>query len=477
MKNNERKDLGYQGEGYQKLLVKCLVEDQHFFIKLYPILDQNAFTYKELRQIVAFMKERYFATESVPTYVSLKIMANSKIMDDVSRELVIALLSEIRDSKIDDILLIEEEAIEFFKQQNLIKAIRKAEDIIKKGEHYRYSEIEGFFQDALKVNRIENTSFRLFENIESDLRDDYRHTIPTGATKLDEVLYGGIGRGELGLIVCPLGVGKTSSTTGFAAHAATYKCEENNYGGYKVLHIFFEDNDVVIRRKYYGYKLNIDAEELSKPGIRDYAIAELSKDDEIRRMLTSNIKCCHLETGEVSASDIEIELRKHIASGFQPDMVILDYFECLRPEKKSDFNDSEWSREGVSMRKLERLVNKYNIAMWVPVQGTKSSIGAEYVGMLQAGGSVKKTQIGHIVITFAQTEEQKSNGVLTLRISKFRAGRVKESVFEGVEFNNGTCKFNFDSFGTTNGLENKWGTQNSADGVSPEEVIRRAKKV
>lgn len=94
---------------------------------------------------------------------------------------------------------------------------------------------------------------KLFQNIENDFSEDYRITIPTGADKLDDALYGGLAKGQLGVIIAPMGTGKTSATTGFAANAALHKCKENNYKGWKVLHVFFEDEDVDIRRKYYGF--------------------------------------------------------------------------------------------------------------------------------------------------------------------------------------------------------------------------------
>lgn len=80
--------------------------------------------------------------------------------------------------------------------------------------------------------------FRLFDDIDNDLRDDYRQTISTGCEELDKALYGGLGKGELGLIISPLGTGKTSVSTGFAAAAATTFTEANNWMGYKVLHFF-----------------------------------------------------------------------------------------------------------------------------------------------------------------------------------------------------------------------------------------------
>lgn len=234
----------------------------------------------------------------------------------------------------------------------------------------------------------------------------------------------------------------TSVTTGFAAAAALAKTDANNDNGYKVLHLFFEDEEVNIRRKYYGYVLDIDACELSLPDVKPLAIERLNQQTEIRQMLRNNIKCKRLSTGEVSASQIKSEINRQMALGFRPDLVIIDYFECLARERNSRTNnDSEWTGEAVSMRKLESLCKELDIAMWVPVQGTKGSIGQEYVGLMHAGGSVAKTQIGHIVIQLAQTKAQKTQGLMNVYIGKLRAVRIDRDEFLNVKFNNGTCKF------------------------------------
>lgn len=575
-KTVDRSNLGYLGQEFQFKLVKCFIEDQKFFINIQHIIDQNMFTDENLRRIVGFMKDRYNFTETVTTYSELKIIIRSKIMDAVSVEMVIATLDKIEQYDLSGMDIIQDEAERFFKQQNLTRAINKAQEIIKKGDGSNYYQIEDLVKKALEVNTKQEFGWRLFENIESDLSEDYRITIPTGATKLDEALYGGLGKGELGIVIAPLGTGKaqplyskvlttdgyktmgemkvgmkvvgrngeintvigvfpqgirpiyevslsdgsfcrcdiehlwlvnesevitlkeiidrdykknqfsipkycentkvyienieyicdeeaqcimidsedhlyitdnyiithnTSCTTGFAAAAAIAKTNNNNNNGFKVLHFYFEDDDANIRRKYYGYVTDIDACDLSTPEWRPIAIERLNEDSDIRRMLHDNIMGERLSTGEVTASEIKRKIKSYIARGFKPDLVIVDYFECIKPEKSDDFGASEWSKEGISMRKLESTAKELNIAIWVPVQGTKDSIGAEIVGVNQAGGSVKKTQIGHVVITLAQTPEQKVQGKLNMFIGKLRAARIGRNRFMNIGFNNGTLKF------------------------------------
>ena len=810
-RNVDRSTLGYLGADFQLKLVKCFFEDQKYFISIQEIVDQNMFSNEHLRRIVGFMKDRYNFNETVTTYFEMETIIRSKVSDAIALEQLLAYIEKIKEMDLVGMDIVEEESEKFFKQQNLTKAINKAQDIIKNGDFSNYYTIEDIVKKALETNSKQDFGFRLFDNIETDLKEDYRTAIPTGADKLDKALYGGLGKGELGVIVAPPGTGKaqpltsrvltpngyklmgnmrigdyviggdglphkvigvypqgirpvykvefsngtscecdidhlwnvnsyyqrrtkkyvkisernktngkkkiavpdntfrtlslrqiidrgiikhfdgimhdryvfkvptimpvefksqeveidpylvgyyigdgcyqrqtitvgvqdkealyeqlspilendlhpyfyqdkncwsfnivgdtrkkcvsmlgigtsetkeipeiylwnnkdiriavlqglmdsdgtvdkrghsefstksrklaeqvqfivrslggyasikekntnyfskklnervdcglsyrvsitlcdssiklfrlerkqnrlkyrtkyneqiyitnvefvrndytqcilvdsdehlyvtedfivthnTSATTGFAANAAITKTEANNYKGYKVLHFFFEDDEVNVRRKYYGFVTDIDACTLSLPDVRPIAIERLNADTDVRKMLRENIIGERLSTGEIRASEIKNKIRQHIARGFKPDLIIIDYFECIKFEK-SDIGDSEWSKEGITMRKLESMAKEFDVAMWVPVQGTRDSIGAEIVGLMQAGGSVKKTQIAHVVITFGQTDEMKTQGKLNVFLGKFRAGRIDKNKFLNVYFNNGTCKF------------------------------------
>ena len=442
-RNVDKSTLGYLGADFQLKLVKCFFEDHKYFTSIQEIVDQNMFTNEHLRRIVGFMKDRYNFNETVTTYFEMETIIRSKVSDAISVEQLLSILDRINKMDLVGMDIVEEESEKFFKQQNLTKAMNKAQDIIKNGDFSNYYTIEDIVKKALETNTKQNFGFRLFENLDADLSEEYRTAIPTGADKLDNALYGGLGKGELGVIVAAPGIGKTSVTTGFAANAAIHKCEDNNFGGYKVLHFFFEDKETTIRRKYYGFVTDIDACELSKPDIRPIAIDRLNSYQDTRKMLKENIICERLSTGEVRASEIKNKIRHHIARGFKPDLIIIDYFECIKFEK-SEVGDSEWSKEGITMRKLEAMAKEFDVALWVPVQGTRDSIGAEIVGMMQAGGSVKKTQIAHVVITLGQTDEMKTQGRLNVFLGKFRAGRIDRNKFLNVYFNNGTCKFDMD---------------------------------
>lgn len=439
---DKKQNLMYLGDNFQKRLVKCFIEDQTFFTKLFPIIDQNLFTIDPIIQIVGILRNFYSNKEVVPTYDDVFICLNKDITNEIRLKECTEILTEIRDMPFGSIDLVEDEAERFFKQQSLMKAIGQVNNMLRKGSIKDYYVVEDVIKKAIELNNKEDIGYCLFENIENDLREDYRQTITTGCKELDESLYGGLGKGELGIIIAPLGTGKTSLSTGFAAAAATAKTKINNNKGYKVLHLFFEDEEVNINRKYYGYLTDFDACELSKPEIRPKVVEILKSDNEKVKMLKENIRALRLSSGEVTASDIKSIIKRHISHGFKPDLVVVDYFECLKPERiDNSMGDSEWSKEGVTMRKLESLCNEFKIGLWVPVQSTKGAIGSEIVGLAHAGGSVKKTQIGHVIISLAQTDEQKERGRLSLFIGKLRAAKLGRMSYKDVLFNNGTCKF------------------------------------
>ena len=437
-------DLGYLGIDFQHKFVKLFFEDSTFFTMINPIVDQNMFTEDVLRRIVGFMKDRYNESGVAPTYVDMDLYIRVHVHDAITLDTILSTLQVLREIDLVGQDIVKSEADKFFKQQNLTKAINKSIEIVKEGNVSKYYDIEDLIRSALDTNVSLDMGYNPMDGIDEALEENYRKVIPTGFSRLDKALYGGLGMGELGVIIAPSGVGKSSATTGFAASAATYKCKDNDYRGFKVLHIHFEDEDVNIKRKYYGWLTGVDAIDLSKPEFKENVKSRLKNElFEEAQMIKENLWCFHLPSGEVTVGRIEQIVKQGIARGFKPDLIIIDYFECLEYDS-ADKTDSEWSKEGRTMRKLEALAHKYEVGLWVPIQGTKDSFDKEILGLSSGGGSVKKIQIGHVIITLARTQEQKKNHRVTISLEKFRAGRMDDSVMPNVKFNNGTCRFEID---------------------------------
>ena len=226
----------------------------------------------------------------------------------------------------------------------------------------------------------------------------------------------------------------TSLTTAMASHAAI--------NGHKVLQIVFEDRIKQIQRKHIGRITGIEAKDLSKPGIVEQVKKTLEQFPD-KEKLQENLRIVKFPSGEKTARQIEKFIKKLINSGFKPELTIIDYFECLEHESDRSTNN-EFEKEGKTMRRLEAMAGELDMALWVPSQGTKDSINLELVTMDKIGGSVKKAQIAHVIMSIARTVEDISNNKATIAILKNRAGKSGK-VLNGVDFNNGTCRISTDS--------------------------------
>jgi len=430
----KRSDLGYLGETFQYRLTHEFMENHTFFEDLSSIIDQNMFTDPNLKTLVGVMKNYYEREGHVPSYDMLEVELRDISHSDKEIETYLAILEKVRNSASDGVERTRELAEKFFKQQNIIKTANEILKIAGNGDTSQYDACVDLLNDAMTKGTHNDFGEGLFDHINETLSDDYRVPIPTGIGKIDEALEGGLGKGELGVIIGPTSFGKTSLTTAMASHAAC--------NGYKVLQIVFEDRIKQIQRKHLGRITGIEAKDLSKPDVIDLVRQTIDAFPQ-KEALEKNLRIVKFPSGEKTARQLERFIKKLINSGFKPDLTIIDYFECLEHEADKS-SSNEFSQEGKTMRRFEAMAGELDMAIWIPSQGTKDSINLELVTMDKIGGSVKKAQIAHVIMSIARTVDDIANNKATIAILKNRAGKSGK-VFNNVEFNNGTCRISTDN--------------------------------
>lgn len=436
----DKTNLGYLGIDFQYKLAKIFVEEVGFFENLSAIVNQNAFNDPLLRTFVGTFKDYYSKYGVVPSYEIMNAILREKARTTTDIEEIESLIKKLKhEITLEGYEKVKEIAVKFFKQQNLIRVANKILDIAGKGDIDRFDECQAIMDEAALVGLEDDMGYSIYDLEEQALSNDYTVSIPLGIKGLDDVLGGGLDKGKLGLIIAPAGFGKTSFTTAIDSYAATYRCDLNNHEGFKVLQIFFEDDNVDITRKHYSRITQTEArffkrlDAVSKDEMRNIINNHPNKE-----MLKKNLRLKRFRTGEKSATDIEIYVKKLINSGFKPDLISIDYFECLAPEKSTRYsNESDWTKEGKTMRKLENMAHDLNCAIWIPTQGTKDSMNSpEVVRMDQASGSAKKVHVAQLIISIARALDDIDNNKAVISILKNRSGKSGKQ-FRAL-FNNGT---------------------------------------
>ena len=439
----QKDNLGYLGVDFQYKLIKIFIEEPEYFIDFSSIINQNAFTDTYLKTVVGVIKEYYKQYDVVPKYDMLLTKLREKAVTEDDVQYYEETIDKIRRSSIEGLEEVGNIAERFFKQQEMIKGANRLKEIAGSGDLGRYDECLQIFERINSIKRRDADMSSPFDNMDGDLSKEDIVSIPTGVARLDDALGGGLDKGKIGIIIGSMGFGKTSMTTCFAANAATTKCEANDYEGYKVLQIVFEDSHRDIHRKYFSKVAQVETRNINKDKSTTDKVREILNNSEDKDTLNNNIRIVRFPSGEKSASDIREFIRKLIREGFKPDLVIVDYFGCVAPEPGTSKDDIT-ARESATMRKFENMAPELDIAMWIPVQGNRDSITAELVTNDKIGGSIAKNQIAQVVLSITRSVDDIKDNLATITLLKNRSG-LGGLTLSGVLFNNGTCTISSDN--------------------------------
>jgi len=433
---SKEKNFGYLGNTFQIQLLNNIVLYKDFASSIVDVIEPKYFDNQYFKLIMQVLKEYYQKYEHTPSYNTLEQLIKSEVSSPMAQKIVLDMMEQVKEAPAEGESFVQEKALKFCKQQELQKVMSKAQKIIDKGDFESYDHLEEMVREALQVGEVDAGTAEVFANLEEVLEEDFRHPIPMGIPGIDNLLKGGIAKGELGVILAPTGVGKSTLLTKISNHVFNL--------GYNVLQIFFEDNPKIIQRKHFTLWTEIAPDLLSI-----HKDKVLSKVQEIRENAPNKLVLKKLPSDTLTMNQIKNQIRKMIAEGTKVDMVVLDYIDCVVPDKNLG---DEWKSEGSVMRGFEAMCHELNLVGWTATQGNRSSISSDVVTTDQMGGSIKKAQVGHVIISVAKSLQQKEMNLATIAITKSRIGK-DGIVFENCKFDNEMLEIDTEQSVTFLGLE------------------------
>ena len=414
------KNFEYLGSVFQLQLLNQIIIDKEFGRSIIDVIESDYFENKYFKIIIQMIKEYYVKFEHTPSFETLEQITKVELQQELASKIVLDTLTKIKEAPSSGLGFVQEKGMKFCKQQELQKAMVKVQKIIDGGEFENYDKAEELIREAIQVGTKGDGLLDAFSNLDDVLNEDYRHPIPMGISGIDRLLKGGLAKGEIGVILAPTGVGKTTLMTKITNHAFNL--------GYNVLQLFFEDNPKIIQRKHITLWTKIHPDELT---LRKDEV--MTKVNEIKEAMPNHLILKKLPSDTMTMLQIKNQIRKMVADGIKIDMVTLDYIDCVVPDKNLG---DEWKSEGSVMRAFEAMCHEMDLVGWTATQGNRSSISSEVVTTDQMGGSIKKAQVGHVIITVAKSLQQKEMKLATIAITKSRIGD-DGVVFENCKFDNG----------------------------------------
>jgi len=382
MSNN--KNFEYLGSNFQIQLLNQIIVDKDFGRSIIQVLDTNYFENKYFKLIVQMIKEYFVKYDHVPSFETLEQISKTEIQQEIALKVILDTIKKVKESTSEGSQFVQEKALKFCKQQELQKAITKAQKVIDGGEFESYDQLEELVREALQVGTREDGSLDVFSNLDEVLNEDFRHPIPMGIPGIDRLLKGGLAKGEIGVILAPTGVGKSTFLTKIANHSFNL--------GYNVIQIFFEDNPKIIQRKHITLWTKIHPDEMN-----DKKDEVMSKVIEIKEIMDNRLILEKLPSDTMTMSQIKNLIRKKIAEGINIDMVLLDYIDCVVPEKNLG---DEWKSEGSVMRGFEAMCHELNLVGWTATQGNRcvsldTLVYIENKGLIE----IREVELGDKILT------------------------------------------------------------------------------
>jgi len=124
------KNFDYLGNTFQIQLINQIVVDKDFSSSIIDVLESSYFDNKYFKIIIQMIKEYYVKYESTPNFETLEQIVKSEVSQELVAKIVLDTLKQIKEAPFEGTQFVQEKALKFCKQQELQKAMNKAQKII-----------------------------------------------------------------------------------------------------------------------------------------------------------------------------------------------------------------------------------------------------------------------------------------------------------------------------------------------------------
>ena len=134
--------LGYLGYKFQTELINQVLHpaNKKFADRIIDILQAKYFDNEYFRLIITTVRDYFERFEKIPNWDTLETILKVEIKDKITQDYVFEITKEIRNTEVGDWEYVQEESLNFCRQQELKKANDKISKIIDNGEFGRYEE-------------------------------------------------------------------------------------------------------------------------------------------------------------------------------------------------------------------------------------------------------------------------------------------------------------------------------------------------
>ena len=401
------KNFSKFGKPFQEKVFQGMLTDTTWASQMIEVVDPTYFDLKYL----SFLCDKYFSYhKKYKTFPTLQILITiikedlKKSSDAILKDQIIEYLQRMRaNPDMGDIGYVKDKSLEFCKRQAFKDALEKSVELI---QTEKYESVISIMKEAISVGMPNTTGHDFFDDIEARFVQINRQVCPTGLERLDapDILRGGLGRGELGVITANTGVGKSHFLV--AMGCAAMKAGKN------VVHYTFELSEHETGKRYDSNLCGIPSNDLIE---RKTEVINKYKDMELGKLIIKEYP-----TGSASVHTLRNHIEKLTLKCHKPSVIIVDYADVMKSSRAYDSLRHELK---LIYTELRNLAVELNTPVWTASQANKDSSKSDIVGLENMGESYGKAQVADVVLSISRKPMEKSEGTGRIFVAKNRAGR------------------------------------------------------
>lgn len=391
------------GKSFQETLAHMIMDQRTFADQIREVLSIDFF---ELKYLQVFVQKIFKHKEKYGVHPSKRAMLailRTELEDEnaATQKQTRDFFARIYKSEIEigGEEYIKDTALDFCRKQKLKEAMIKSVSLL---ESSSFDEISSVINEALKLGSSTDFGYDYKADFEERFKLKVRNPITTGWKSIDDLCKGGLGSGELGVVIAPTGAGKSMVLVHLGAQALKE--------GKTVVHYTLELAPTVIASRYDSCLTGIPLFQL-----RSYkdGIYETVKDIEGQLIIKE------YPTKSASPNVIRNHLERLLQRDIKPDLIIVDYADLLRPNvvRKEKRHELETIYED-----LRGIAQEMKCPCYTASQTNRSGLNAEVITMESISEAFNKCFVADFIFSVSRTIQDKSTNSGRMFLAKNRNG-------------------------------------------------------
>ena len=402
----EQASFSKYGKDFQEKLAYLIITERPFCDQIGEVLDISFLELKYLQVLVSKIYDYKKKYDAHPSLKAVGSLIKSDISDDdsaVKEQVVEYFKRSITDVEIiRDADYVRETSLDFCKKQKLKEAMMKSVKLLNNSS---FDEISTVINDALKLGADSNYGY----DYKRDFEDRYvlraRNPVSTGWERVDDICKGGMGSGELGVVIAPTGAGKSMVLVHLGAQAVK--------AGLNVIHYTLELCHTTIGQRYDSCLTGVQLQDLFSLKEQIY---EKVKD------IDGNVIIKEYPTKSASTNTIRAHLDKLKQQGVPIDMIIVDYGDLLKPVSAPRGSEKRHDLESI-YEELRAIAQIFECPVWTASQTNRSGLNAELITMESISEAFSKCFVADFIFSLSRTITDKKNNTGRFFVAKNRNGK------------------------------------------------------